>query len=436
MRLRNTFFVAVPLLALALVPVTDASACGACFIVQAGQTQVSGHRMVLAISKTQTTLWDQITYDGAPESFAWVLPIKGQVEVGISSDAFFGNLERLTRVTVTRPRSECPPRPSCIPPKDPTDTPGGVNVIAQEVVGPYETVQLSSTNPDALKTWLTDHSYVVPDDIAPVINAYVTEGFNFLALKLVPGQSIKSMKPVRVTTPGASPVLPLRMVAAGTGATVPITLWVLGEGKYVPSNFPSFTIPEDKLVWDWDKYESNYTSLRQDGYAATSNKGWLIEAGEHVSTWMFTGPLINLVIYTPEQSGYGDGMSVGPFEALGSDMDAMLSGLGNDPWLTRLRAELPREALATDLTLEADSDQSPVQRSFVPPKSIGEVACTVYPSCPAEPATPSVNLNPGGGCGCTTFGAADTSAALASALLALGLVIARQRKKAGRAAQP
>ena len=53
--------------------------------------------------------------------------------------------------------------------------------------------------------------------ILPVIDAYVAEGFNFLALKLVPGQGVDSMRPVRVTTPGAAATLPLRMVAAGTG---------------------------------------------------------------------------------------------------------------------------------------------------------------------------------------------------------------------------
>jgi len=49
--------------------------------------------MILSISQDRTTSWDQITYAGAPSSFAWVLPIKGQVEVGLSSDALFGTLD-------------------------------------------------------------------------------------------------------------------------------------------------------------------------------------------------------------------------------------------------------------------------------------------------------------------------------------------------------
>src|SRR5262245_57075603 len=58
---------------------SDAAACGGCFttVVEGQQgegTQVSGHRMILSVRKDATSLWDQITYVGEPESFAWVLP--------------------------------------------------------------------------------------------------------------------------------------------------------------------------------------------------------------------------------------------------------------------------------------------------------------------------------------------------------------------------
>jgi hypothetical protein len=442
MRLHKSLLVALPLLALALVPIRDAAACGGCFpdLSQVGQTQVSGHRMVLSISKTKTTLWDQITYAGDPQSFAWVLPIKGTVDVGVSSDAFFGNLEQLTQVNVLPPRLSCAGPPSCgnaganagaiIPPDfDMELGPGGVSVIAQEVVGPYDTVQLSSKDPAALKTWLSDHNFTIPDDIVPTINDYVAEDFNFLAIKLVPGQGVKSMKPVRVTTSGASPVLPLRMVAAGAGATVPITLWVLGEGKYVPSNFPSFTITEDQLVWDWDKNEDNYASVRQDGFTGTSNKGWLIEAGERLDSRQLTGPLLNLITNQPDRSGYGDGMSLGPVEAAGADIDAMLAGIDLAALtVTRLRADLGKEALATDLNVEAASDQGVVKRTFQITRTVGKTpTCPTYPPC----------SGPGsGGCAYSTSGDAGAFAALSSALLSLGLVIARRRRRADRAISP
>src|SRR5579862_8543967 len=86
---------------LALGHARDSSACGGCFVGETENTQVTGHRMIFSISTTETTLWDQISYSGNPASFSWVLPIRGQVTVGLSSDALFEELENDTQVTVS-----------------------------------------------------------------------------------------------------------------------------------------------------------------------------------------------------------------------------------------------------------------------------------------------------------------------------------------------
>src|SRR5262249_9112130 len=215
-------------------------------------------------------LYDQIKYSGNPTDFAWVLPIKGMVTVGLSSDALFDQLDQMSTVTVLGYDGTCPPCNTTAFSASSTGNvsagTGGVTVIAQQVVAPYDTVQLSSSNPTALTDWLTMHGYAIPSDVSSIISAYVNDGFDFLAIRLIPGMGIDSMKPVRVTTPGASPVLPLRMVAAGTGAITPITLWVVGEGRYQPTNFGQFSIPVSDVVWDWDTSESNYAKLKQQGF--------------------------------------------------------------------------------------------------------------------------------------------------------------------------
>src|SRR4029077_16866100 len=85
----------------------------------------------------------------------------------------------------------------------------GVTVLKKEIVGPYETVQLKAEDPGALQVWLDKNGVVVPPDVKPVIDTYVREHFNFLALKLVPGKGVQEMRPVRVTTQGANVALPL-----------------------------------------------------------------------------------------------------------------------------------------------------------------------------------------------------------------------------------
>lgn len=384
--------------ALALVPsyfASDAQACGGCLIAQSESTQVTGHRMILSLSNDRTTLWDQITYAGDPSSFAWVLPIKGMVDIGLSSDALFNTLESDTEVRVNSPIIQCPPifcNASASSGFSGSGVGGagggGVVVIAQEVVGPYDTVQLSAQDPNALKDWLSTNGYNLPPDISPIVDAYVAEGFGFLALKLVPGQGIDSMRPVRVTSMGATPILPLRMVAAGTGQTTPITLWVMGEARYEAANFPNFLIEEKDLVWNWDTQSSNYAKLKDDSFTASLGRAWLTEAAEAYSTFSLTQGLMYLAQMEPENSGYStDPMGPDPADECLADLDALFGSIPvASLWITRLHGQLSRAALGTDLNLQVSADQVEVRRNFFVTNTIG-----TQPSCPQPP--PECNGN-------------------------------------------
>jgi hypothetical protein len=109
MKLLRALVLTLPLLAAPAFYATDADACGGCLINQEESTQVTSHRMILSISNDRTTLWDQITYSGDPSSFAWVLPIKGTVDVGLSSDGMFSALEQATQVSIRSPSINCLP---------------------------------------------------------------------------------------------------------------------------------------------------------------------------------------------------------------------------------------------------------------------------------------------------------------------------------------
>jgi len=144
----------------------DAHACGGCFHPpsQSGDV-ITDERMGFVITPQQTTLYDEINYQGNPASFAWVLPIHGQVTVGLSSDVLFQALDAATQTTIVAPN--LPPCASCqcgalnAGPSgggsgsgSGSSSGGGVTVLSQQTVGPYDTVQLSSTNPNALNAWL------------------------------------------------------------------------------------------------------------------------------------------------------------------------------------------------------------------------------------------------------------------------------------------
>jgi hypothetical protein len=361
--------------------VQDARACGGCFIRPTSQngTVVTDHRMIFSVSTTQTTLYDQIRYSGNPSDFAWVLPIKSQVTLGVSSDLLFQTLDNLTAVDILAPPNPCPPPAfnggfalgpgasadaSIAAPSD-----GGVTVITMQVVGPYQTVQLhpnSTSDTAALTTWLANNSYNVPASIAPVIAAYVSEGFDFLAVKLVPGAGVNSMRPLAITTPGAGLTLPLRMVAAGTGSTVGITLWVVGQGRYEPENFPTFTIAPSNIVWDFSINSSNYTTIRSQKETQLHDAAWQVESSLDISPYTVEGtvlrdPTASAYVSVPDADG-GAGLTA--IEARSQDLNTLFPGGGSTVRITRIRGDLAQGALANDLVLQAASDQSTLSNVY------------------------------------------------------------------------
>jgi hypothetical protein len=450
----------------------DASACGGCFIPTENPTVVTDHRMILSVSKDQSTLYDQIKYSGNPSSFAWVLPISGTVEVGLSADIVFQALDGMTQTRISPPPQNCPPPPNCgfqnagtAAPSAPgaADGNGGVTVTKREVVGPYETVQLKATDPGALAAWLSRNGFNVPADVQPVVDQYVNEKFDFLALKLVPGKSVQDMRPVRVTTKGASSVLPLRMVAAGTGATVGIGLWVVGEGRYETQNFPSFVIPTDEIAWDWTQNKSNYTEIRAQKTTAGAGKAWEIES----SILLNRGNVENAVTY-----GYfnGGGPGGGPppanpetqaqqaylpvtdpqtgtviktaqqvrSEDLATLFAAVPSGAASAR-VTRLRADLAHAALNADLVMTASKDQTELSNVRQLTKELNEPLCPVYNGCnttgqaPRSEAVARANSSNGGheSFSCTTSSRSSSPAwlGLGGGFLALALVKAARRRR-------
>jgi hypothetical protein len=255
--------------------------------------------MALSISTQQTVLWDQIRYAGEPSEFAWVLPVKPGARIELASDAWFDVLDAATGPLVVPPDFECSESASScsgetaslvrrlpvgsamgcgdgaeagaleLPDLD------GVDVVSHGSAGPYETVVLHGDEPGALQNWLADHGYVIDEDISPLIDSYVEDGFDFVALRLVPSAGIQQMRPVRVIQPGAVPVLPLRMVAAGSAEKTALSLFVITEGRYTPSNFPEGRIENTSLTYDFSDGTSNYGALRDAVFASEGGRAWL-----------------------------------------------------------------------------------------------------------------------------------------------------------------
>jgi hypothetical protein len=328
---------------------------------------------------------------------------------------------------------------------------GGVNVIKQEVVGPYETVQLQATTPNALEDYLTKNGFALPADVKPIVDKYVSENFNFLALKLLPGKGVQDMRPVRVTSQGAGVTLPLRMVGAGTGATVGISLWVVSEGRYETQNFPSFHIADDELAWDWTLQKSNYTDLRAQKTAAGGGRIWEIESSialdpQQLESYVYGGYFPNQDPTAAEQQAQNDYLPVKDtsgtviktaVQARDDDFATIFAGIASAR-VTRIRGDIAHAKLDADLVMTASTDQGLLSNHRKVTKELNEPLCPVYQGCQQVGTAPRSQVlgSPGGGhesFGCTTTTrskyAAATPAFLVVAAGAIALAIAKAKRR-------
>lgn len=411
----------------------DADACGACYGPANESTIVNDHKMALSLGKQQTVLWDQISYSGNPKEFAYVLPARPGTKIEPSSESWFTALDQSTRPIIMAPPQSysggygddtsgggC----GCIFPQAAdsafasSDRASGadngrepVQVIEQKVVGPYETVTVRSSEPDALDEWLRAHGFGIPEASGPIIADYVRNGFDFIALRLRPDSDVRAIEPIRIVAPGADPTLPLRMMQIGAGASLGITLWVIGEGRWHTKNFPDAVIDYEKLIWDFAKNRSNYQELSFEAMAKDNGRAFLTEFSDRPNldpnaAQPAAGQMSNVGLasayrtacvkgaVTPpppdagvdaakdassedagEDAGEPDAGEVdaGVPEADAStppvvqtnqcdDLEVAIGGLnGADVKVTRLRAKLPYAALADTMILEPTASQGPVE---------------------------------------------------------------------------
>lgn len=98
MRALKTAAVALSVMVLgALCAPDQAEACGGFFCSQQAPVNQAAERIIFSQNGDGTvTAVVQILYEGPSEEFAWVLPVPGIPDVGVSSDIVFTRLQAAT----------------------------------------------------------------------------------------------------------------------------------------------------------------------------------------------------------------------------------------------------------------------------------------------------------------------------------------------------
>jgi hypothetical protein len=275
-----------------------AQACGGLFCSSAMPVNQAAERIIFSFDPQQrkVTAVVEILYQGPSEKFAWVLPVPGVPEIGVSTSALLDRLQAATNPTYNIQRTwddQCgggnrptagggaggsfatPPGPSAQNPSGPS-----VAVLSSGSVGPYNydviKVEPADSDPaDVAIKWLKDNGYDVGALGPDVLRPYLRDGLNLVAFKLSKNRSAGSIRPVMLTYDDDEPMIPIRPTAVAANDDMGILVWVLGSARAVPTNYKTLEINE--AVLDWFNPATSYNDVVTAAADEAGGQGFVTE---------------------------------------------------------------------------------------------------------------------------------------------------------------
>ncbi|MBL8744345.1 MAG: hypothetical protein JNK04_24730, partial [Myxococcales bacterium] len=385
------------------------------------------HDTVTSFSSAGTTVVEQLTWQAEPESETlWVLPLPPDADVTLSSSALVTTIDQAVAVFVRQPPNDCfVPQQDCFGELDGGASVGagagggvgGAAPYAPPVSWPLEMTPAADAG--VVGAWFDDLGVIMPAALTEAVEGAELEGYGFLLVRLPAQEGLQTSAAIRITTAGPRPEA-VPMLAPRTDASIELS--VIGGRRYTVTGEAVGIIEESELEWSWDFLKSNYDPLAGEAIDA----GWLAEAGEPMSPYMFD-PLFAFVASDPAGGGY-DIAQGDPLGSAHADVDALRLGLdAGSTWITRLSTRVPPSGLPAELGLSPVDSFDRIDRDLTPTKETGTI-----PSC--EPASDACDFEDEvigddfEESGCSASGSPLFGTAAAWLLAGLGIGLARRRR--------
>src|SRR5262245_9450092 len=188
---------ALLVLSIALLLPRPAAACGG-FFCSTSPVDQSGEKILFAVDELGIEVHVQIKYTGTDAEFAWVVPVRQVPTLKLGIDQMFYVVDQMTRPVFYLNWHETGLCTTGFgggeldglgrgPPATGPHSGGGVDVVSQSVVGPYDSAVIRSDDPQAIRDWLTQNGYNLTPAGGALLDPYVAEHDYFVALKLHAG---------------------------------------------------------------------------------------------------------------------------------------------------------------------------------------------------------------------------------------------------------
>jgi hypothetical protein len=207
----------------------------------------SAQRAVILYGNGTEHLILSVSFQGDAEDFAWVIPVPDKPEIAVTDAELFWELSDFT--TKGLPSGGGGYGFGCFGGAAAPEDQGGVDVIEEQVVGPYATAILSATNATALADWLNANEYIFPEDGEEIVSEYIEKEWYFVATKINAveedtGYALAegAIEPIVLSFASDEIVYPLRITSLSVmnGALPEVLLYVFTDYVMVPEQYPLY----------------------------------------------------------------------------------------------------------------------------------------------------------------------------------------------------
>ena len=160
---------------------------------------------------------------------------------------------------------------------------GGVVVSSEVTIGPVQAVSLTADSGDAVRAWLTDNGFTLPQGDEATLDRYVGAGKYFIALRRAESAATGGPTSIGIhyTLPGDHRMLSLGFTRIGAAPTLALTLFLAAPKTIGPSEpFKALTL--DALDAKTLR-RSDYTSAVEDAVAARASKAFVLESSTPIA---------------------------------------------------------------------------------------------------------------------------------------------------------
>jgi hypothetical protein len=172
-----------------------------------------------------------------PQEMAWIIPVPSRPEVQITEHELFDVLDEISAPEIIYKSQRS--GGWAFGGQGAAAPPPLVEVLERKQVGIYDVAVLAGQEAGSLLDWLHEEGFHVSDVLQPPLDAYIAEGWTFVAMRLAPdaGQGeVQDAQPVWLSFDTERLVYPMRLTAAH-GKSLALRLYILADHRYELDGF-------------------------------------------------------------------------------------------------------------------------------------------------------------------------------------------------------